>query len=857
MRLATGAVCMVLAGAALLLPAVANAAPNPTSFHVLVLTEGNAADGQYAALSKAASKATPKFETDQAKRSENFIKPNVLKHYNAVVFLNTGADVLNAEEQATFEAYFRAGGGFVGVGKAVDTNPGWAFLTEILGTRAAGRLDAQTVTNKVADRVHDASKSLPEYWDLSDTYYNWSANVRGQSHVLTTVSDAPFDRTGDGPQIRTLTGGTMGADHPVTWCKDWKGGRSYYTNHGASGAAFNDPSWAVFSKELTGAITWASGQSDPVYSDCGATVTANYQQSFVAAPPNLSEPIGFDVLPDGSGRVIQTDRRGGVRLHDPVSNSTTVLAQLPVYIANEDGGYGPEVDNNFNTNKWVYLYYSPATVEDVRFADGTLHTVTTPLNDPATPQNEQNAPNFAASLSAWDQYNGYFQLSRFKFVDATANEQAHLDLASEQQILRVPNNRGACCHVAGDIDFDSKNNLWMVTGDDTPAGGGNSGGFAPFNDQLTNESQTIAVTGATGGTFTLTFDGQTTAPIAFPLDNAAIESALEALSNLDDVAVTTVPGTGTRTVNFRGNQAEQNVPQMTGDGTGLTGMAPTLTVAMALANNGQGLNVPLEGGMFNAPFVDARRTAQNTNDLRGKVLRISVKAGDIAPAEENKFAGAYSVPAGNLYPVGTARTRPEVYAMGFRNPFRLTLDKNRCRVRQRLLARLAGPRAVPRAGRHRPLRDRAQAGELRLAALLPDGPRLLQVGLQQLRTAAERGRARAQRVRQRDARPAEHLALGRERRPDGRAGPRVRASDHQPGDLVLVPRQQSAVPVRHPVLRLVRPERPAIPDRRDVPAACSRSCSPAGWARTGRRRTTTTRPARARRSSRRTGTGRG
>ena len=159
-------------------------------------------------------------------------------------------------------------------------------------------------------------------------------------------------------------------------------------------------------------------------------MTANYQQSFVAAPPNLSEPIGFDVLPDGSGRVIQTDRRGGVRLHDPVSNSTTLLAQLPVYIANEDGMYGPEVDNNFNTNKWVYLYYSPPTVEDVRFADGTLHTVTTPLNDPATPQNEQNAPNFAASLSAWDQYNGYFQLSRFKFVDATASEPAHLDLAS-------------------------------------------------------------------------------------------------------------------------------------------------------------------------------------------------------------------------------------------------------------------------------------------------------------------------------------------------------------------------------------------------------------------------------------------
>ncbi len=46
---------------------------------------------------------------------------------------------------------------------------------------------------------------------------------------------------------------------------------------------------------------------------------------------------------------------------------------------------------------------------------------------------------------------------------------------SEQKILRVSNNRGACCHVAGDIDFDKHNNLWLVTGDDTPAGGGNVG----------------------------------------------------------------------------------------------------------------------------------------------------------------------------------------------------------------------------------------------------------------------------------------------------------------------------------------------------------------------------------------------
>jgi PKD repeat protein/type 1 glutamine amidotransferase len=627
---------------------VASAAP-AEKYRIFVFTSGapNFAKGAAIQVIRDLGKANG-FGVQTNGDPASFTAEN-LARFRAVVFLDTTGSPLNPAQEAAFEDYFRAGGGFVGVGSAVETEPDWQFLTDVLGSRSASKLGAQTVTNKVADRVHDASKNLPEYWNLNDTYYNWTSNVRGLSHVLTTVSDAPFNKTGDGPTINALTGGTMGADHPVTWCKDYRGGRSYYTNHGASAAAWND---ANLAKELIGAITWASGQSDTVYSDCGATVLANYQQSFVAAPPNLSEPIGFDVLPDGTGRVIQTDRRGGVRLHDPATNSTTLLATLPVYTVNEDGGYGPELDNNFNTNKWVYLYYSPPTVKDVKLSTGEIVTQTTPAGA---------APNTAASVTAWDPYVGYFQLSRFKFVEASGGTPAHLDLASEQEILRVPNNRGACCHVGGDIEFDSHNNLWLVTGDDTPSGGGNSGGFSPFNSQLTNENQTITVAGATGGTFTLTFDGQTTSPIPFPLVNADIEAALEALSNLDDVAVT---GTAARTVNFRGDKSELNVPQMTGDASGLTG-TPTITIATTQ-----------EGGWFFAPHVDARRTAQNTAHLGGKVLRVTVKAGDISASEANTLGGAYTVPAGNLFAVGTARTRPEIYAMGFRNPFRITLDKN-------------------------------------------------------------------------------------------------------------------------------------------------------------------------------------
>jgi glucose/arabinose dehydrogenase/PKD repeat protein len=60
---------------------------------------------------------------------------------------------------------------------------------------------------------------------------------------------------------------------------------------------------------------------------------------------------------------------------------------------------------------------------------------------------------------------------------------------------------------------------------------------------------------------------------------------------------------------------------------------------------------------------DAQGTAGNTNDLRGKVLRITPQAD-----------GTYKVPEGNLFPPGTDKTRPEIYAMGLRNPFRITTD---------------------------------------------------------------------------------------------------------------------------------------------------------------------------------------
>ena len=347
-----------------------------------------------------------------------------LKDFRAVVLLADIGSPLSDDQKAAFAAYYKDGGGLLAVGSAIESEPQWAYLTELLGTRADGEAIAATdATIKVADRGHEASKTLPEYWTRSDRFYNFKANVRGFAHVLATVDE------------KTYTGGKMKdlADHPVAWCKDFQGGRSFYTNVGASG----DFSGSDVREHLAGAIQWAAGEADPEYSDCGATVLANYQQvkvsdNRVAGSPGLREPIGFDVLPDG--RVLQTARGGELRLHDPKDGSTKVIATLDVYTNSEDGLYGPAIDNDFADNRWVYLYYSPKTVQDVKQSDGSTKTITTPPNDsaPLTARVAERVGPVRRLLPALA-----LQARRGRRRDASGPGQRAADPARHQQPRRV------------------------------------------------------------------------------------------------------------------------------------------------------------------------------------------------------------------------------------------------------------------------------------------------------------------------------------------------------------------------------------------------------------------------------------
>ncbi|RLK11990.1 glucose/arabinose dehydrogenase [Micromonospora sp. M71_S20] len=245
-------------------------------------------------------------------------------------------------------------------------------------------------------------------------------------------------------------------------------------------------------------------------------VGTDFQQVTLAkGVAEVGEPMTIAVLPDRS--VLHTARNGTVRRTDS-AGTTSVIGTLPVYTHDEEGLQGVGADPNFASNRHIYLYYAP------------------PLATPAG-----DAPATGSDFSAWQGVN---RLSRF-----TLNADFTINTASKVDILDVPADRGMCCHVGGDIDFDAAGNLYLSTGDDTNPF--DSAGYAPI-DERTNRN----------------------------------------------------------------------------------------------------------------PAYDAQRSAANTNDLRGKILRIKVNAN-----------GTYSIPAGNMFVDSDARTRPEIYAMGFRNPFRMSVDR--------------------------------------------------------------------------------------------------------------------------------------------------------------------------------------
>lgn len=477
-----------------------------------------------------------RFKTETNGDGSVFTNATKLGKYNAVVFLTGGGDVLDPEQEAGLEAFVEAGGGFLGIRDAARTEPYSDWFTGLIGARPddASPDTVQRATVEVGDRQHPATKNLPKEWKRSDKWFNWDKNPTGEVHTVARVRESTY-KPGAGAD---------GADHPISWCRDYDGGRSFYTGMGATVDSYAETD---FRDHLRGALQWTTRISR---ADCKATITSNYTAERVTAPnkpgesDQIGEPHGTVVAPDG--RVFYIGRGGGdntqpvvtdwadpnvgkgegqIHVYDPKTKQVSKVGGLTIFgnkggggelVKNEEGLLGIELDPDFMTNGWVYLHY--------------------------TPHSEINRDTRMAER----------RVSRFKINPTTGK----LNLASEKVLLAWPVQINSCCHSGGGMAWDSKGNLYIATGDN------NSSQFS---------------------------DG------------------------------------------YSGNNPEPNYKGVS--------------------------------------FADARRTAGNTNNLNGKILRIH--------PEKN---GTYTLPEGNLFTgeesaEGGGKTRGEIYVMGVRNPARISVDQ--------------------------------------------------------------------------------------------------------------------------------------------------------------------------------------
>jgi type 1 glutamine amidotransferase len=198
------------------------------------------------------------FEVDATENAAQFTDQD-LAQYDVVIFLCTTGDVLNAAQQAAFERFIRAGGGYAGIHSASDTEYDWPWYGRLVGAYfrdhpgvAGVNQQFQTATIRVEDRDTAATRDLPRRWVREEEWYNFRSNPRNLVHVLMNVDESTYD-----PRGYSQPGGSppMG-DHPIAWCHRYDGGRAFYTALGHKSVYFKEP---LFLSHILGGLEIAAG----------------------------------------------------------------------------------------------------------------------------------------------------------------------------------------------------------------------------------------------------------------------------------------------------------------------------------------------------------------------------------------------------------------------------------------------------------------------------------------------------------------------------------------------------------------------------------------------------------------------
>lgn len=357
------------------------------------------ADGKKALLKMGEEHGFPVDTTEDA----SFFKEKTLQKYNVVVFLNTTGDVLNDAQQLEFNRFIQAGGGYVGIHAAADTEYDWPWYGKLVGAYFNGHPNNPNVRQgaiEVKDAEHDCTKHLPNPWVREDEWYNYK-DINPDINVLLNLDETSYE------------GGTNGENHPITWYHEYDGGRAFYTGLGHTPETFTEPE---FVEMLWQGINYVVGEGKPV----------DYSQSNVAPEENrfvkevmdagLFEPMELELLPDG--RPIFVERAGAIKIYNPEVDSAVTVNQMEVFYDLEDGLIGMALDPNFKDNNWIYLYYSPK--------DKSVN-----------------------------------RLSRFDFKNDA------VDMTTEKMVLEVEVQRDECCHAGGSVEFGPSGLLYLSTGDNT------------------------------------------------------------------------------------------------------------------------------------------------------------------------------------------------------------------------------------------------------------------------------------------------------------------------------------------------------------------------------------------------------
>jgi cytochrome c len=369
------------------------------------------------------------FLMDTTKNSAHFTEDN-LKKYHAVIFLNTTHNVLNAQQQVAFERYIQAGSGFVGIHAAADTEYEWPWYNKLVGAYFNGHPNKPNVrkaTIDVIDTTHLATAGLPEHWERKDEWYNLKS-INPDIKILAKLDENSYE------------GGTNGDNHPIAWYHEYDGGRAFYTGLGHTEESFSEP---LFLKHLLGGIKYAIGTAQPLDFTKSYSMLVPEENRFVkkVLVNDLNEPMELAVAKDGS--VFYSERKGKVWAYNPATGKPTLVWEFDVQTDKGFGLLGLTIDPDFETNRFIYIFYSPVK----------------------------------------EKYKHY--ISRF-----TLNPDNTLIPASEKILLEIPVEMEPSFHHGGSLAFDKDKNLIIATGDNTGASP-----YAPIDerpDRLTHDAQRSA-----------------------------------------------------------------------------------------------------------------------------------------------------------------------------------------------------------------------------------------------------------------------------------------------------------------------------------------------------------------------------